>query len=270
MTPTDEVDFGRMTYKWAANLPPKVINRISPSSLGGCMRKHFLTIKHVPITTPINPGAIINMQTGFMWEKVFTDALHQEQRPFIEQWKMTDEELNMEGTLDYGILKLDPGTDSQIELEIWDSKTESSLAYKYRQGSYLNSHEEYVDQLNCYAVMARRKGFKVTRGGFGVVRRDDSFIENFPFVFDEMRIAKTMERVKTLQGYLDRNELPPCDGKFCQIGLCDYGNPLTRTENKKGKLVNATCCEVGLWEAFVAGKEPYESADSQAQAPAAA
>jgi len=240
----DDLNISQYMYDWGRDLPPKIYKKISPSSIGGCQRKHWYSLKGAPITTPTNPGQILNMQTGFMWEKIITESLQHAQIPFISQWKMSSKKYNMEGTLDYGILR-------GGELEIWDSKTESSLAKKYRNGSYLNSHEEYVDQLNCYAYMAREAGFTVTRGGFVVVRRDDSFIENFPFVFDEIRIAKTMAKVAKLQKNLEDNTLPPCDGKYCQIGLCEYGNPETRKENAKGKLINSSCCgtpqEIKKW-----------------------
>jgi hypothetical protein len=237
----NELDIPALMYKWAGDLPPKVINMISPSQIGGCMRKHWYSIKHAPITTPTNPGAILNMQTGFMWEELITKSLLHAHIPFISQWKMRSIKYPMEGTLDYGIIK-------DNTLEIWDSKTESSLAYKYRHGSYLDSHEDYVHQLNCYAIMARENGFTVTRGGFVVIRRDDSYIEKVPFMFDELRIAETEARIKTLQKHLDDNTLPPCDGKFCTangtIGLCDFGNPETQVANKKGKVVNTSCCPV--------------------------
>ena len=240
----DELAINKLMYDWARDLPPKVINRISPSQLGGCMRKHWYSIKHAPVTTPTNPGAILNMQTGFMWEEIITKSLQHANVPFISQWKMVSDTYNMEGTLDYGLL-------IDGELQIWDSKTESSLAYKYRKGSYLDSHEDYVHQLNCYALMAREAGFTVNRGGFVVVRRDDSYIENHPFMFDDLRLAQTAERIAVLQVHLDNNTLPPCDGKFCQIGLCEFGNPATQKENAKGKKVNTQCCglprEIEAW-----------------------
>lgn len=244
----DTLAVGPLMYDWARDIPPKTYDKISPSSVGGCMRAHWYKIKHAPVTTPTNPGAILNMQTGFMWEEIITKSLHHAHMPFISQWTMESKKYPMEGTLDYGLLV--PSDSGEMELVILDSKTESSLAYKYRKGSYLNSHESYVHQQNCYALMAREYGFKVTRGGFIVVRRDDSFIEDVPFIFDDLRIAKTEQRIETLQRHLENNTLPPCDGEFCNAtggpGLCDFGNPATRVENKKGKLVNSECCPIPI------------------------
>lgn len=240
---TEELKINNLMYEWARDLPEKRYQFISPSSIGGCMRKHWYAIKKAPVTTPTNPGAILNMQTGFMWEDIITKSLRHAKLPFLSQWTMQSKKYHMEGTLDYGMLIVG---DNGLELEVWDSKTESSGAYKYRKGSYLDSHEEYIHQLNAYAIMAREYGFTVTRGGFVVVRRDDSFIENHPFMFDELRIAKTEERIQQLQHHLENNTLPPCDGNWCRAGLCNYGNPETQKQNSKGKFVNTECCPVPL------------------------
>lgn len=227
-----------LLYDYARDLPPKVISRISPSQLGGCSRKHYLSIKQVQPTTPTNPGAILNMQTGFMWEKLIQSALEHAHIPFMYQYKMVDEELNMEGTLDFGILE-----NGGKELYILDSKTESSLAKKYRKKiSYFEAHEDYMHQLNAYAIMAVRQGFTVTRGGFTVIERDNSFIVDEPFMFDMSSIAKTMAKIKQMNEWLKNDILPECDGKYCRIGLCEFGRPAAMKPNTKGKLVNTTCC----------------------------
>lgn len=234
----NELDFPQMMYDYARDLPPKVIDRISPSQIGGCDRAHILQIWHVLATTPTNPGAILNMQTGFMWEAIIKDSLEKAHVPFMYQYKMVDEELNMEGTLDFGVIR-----NGGKELEIWDSKTESSLASKYRRKlTYLEAHDEYVHQLNAYAIMAVRQGFTVTKGGFIVIKRDNSFIEQHPFMFDMDSVKRTMDKIKQLNQWLEDGTLPPCNGKYCQIGLCAYGNPNTQQPNSKGKMVNTTCC----------------------------
>ncbi len=235
---TDELNIPSLMYDYARNLPPKVITKISPSQIGGCSRAHILKIWQVAELTPTNPGAILNMQTGFMWEQIIKDSLSQAHVPYLYQHKMVDEELNMEGTLDFGII-----TNGGKELEIWDSKTESSLAARYRKGiSYLEAHQDYVDQLNAYAIMAVRQGFKVKKGGFIVIHRDDSFIEQVPFAFEMDKVAATMNKIKYLNHCLKEDILPECDGKYCKIGLCGYGNPNTQAPNSKKKMVNTECC----------------------------
>lgn len=236
-----DLNIPKLMYEYARDLPPKVISRISPSQLGGCSRAHYYQIKHVEATTPTNPGAILNMQTGFMWEQIIKDSLEKAHVPFMYQYKMVDEELNMEGTLDFGLLH--PQKDGTMELEIVDSKTESSLASKYRKKmTYLEAHEDYVHQLNAYAIMAVRKGYTVSRGKFVVIKRDDSFIEEHPFMYDMASIGRTMAKIKQMNAWLESDTVPPCDGKYCQIGLCSYGNPATQKPNSKGKLVNSECC----------------------------
>lgn len=228
-----------LTY--AQDLPPKVINHISPSKLGGCSRAHYYAIKHIPITTPTDPKHILNMQTGFMWEKIIKDSLEKAHIPFMYHHKMHDEELNMEGEMDFALL-----IDGGKEVEIWDSKTESSSAKRYRKDTYLASHEEYVHQLNAYAIMAIRKGYTVKKGGFVVIQRDKSELEQFPFEFEMESIQKTMTKVKQMNNWLENNILPHCDGKYCKLGMCEYGNPKTRT-NK-----NTECCgtpeEIERWK----------------------
>lgn len=234
----------KIMLQYATHLPAKVINHISPSQLGGCSRKHYYQIKHIPPTTPTDPKHILNMQTGFMWEQIIHDSLKQAKIPFMYHHKMYDEELNMEGELDFGIL-----VDGGKEMEIWDSKTESSSAKKYRQGGYLESHEEYTHQLNAYAIMAIRSGFTVKRGGFIVIQRDKSDIEQFPFEFEMESIQKTMGRINQMNHWLNNDIIPPCDGRYCKLGMCEYGNPKTRTGNNTTK--NTECCgtreEIERW-----------------------
>lgn len=243
----ENLNLPQLMYDWARDLPPKVIHRISPSQLGGCSRKHYYNILGAPATTPTNPGAVLNMQTGFMWESIIKDSLEKARVPFMYQYKMEDPDLNLEGTLDFGILH--PRPDGTMELEIVDSKTESSLAARYRKGkSYFDAHEDYVHQLNCYALMALRQGFVVERGKFVVIHRDDSFIEEFPFAFDVSKMTATLEKIKQMGRWLSEGVVPPCDGKYCQIGLCEYGNPASRTTNGKGKQVNTECCPASMKE----------------------
>ena len=251
-----------LMYEWARDLPPKVISRISPSQIGGCSRAHYLKIRQVADTTATNPGAILNMQTGFMWEKIIEDSLRHAKLPFISQHKFIDEDLNMEGTLDFALLHTKE--DGKVELEILDSKTESSIAAKYRKKmTYLEAHEDYVHQLNAYAIMALRQGFEVSRGRFIVIHRDDSFIEEVPFAFDIDSMKRTMGKIHQMNEWLKTETLPPCDGKYCKIGLCNYGNPNTREPNSKGKLVNTTCCgteeEINQWRKEWAQKQPEPS-----------
>lgn len=237
----NELNIPKLMYDYARDMPPKVINRISPSQLGGCDRAHYFQIKHAPVTTPTNPGYILNMQTGFMWEAIIKDSLEKANVPFMYQYKMVDEELNMEGTLDFGLLT--PMKDGKMELEIVDSKTESSLASKYRKKmTYFEAHEDYMHQLNAYAIMAVRQGYTVTRGKFVVIKRDDSFIEEHPFMFDIQSVGRTMAKIKQMNEWLTTDTVPPCNGKFCQIGMCPFGNPTTMKPNAKGKLVSTECC----------------------------
>lgn len=221
-----------LMMEYAKSIPEKEIQYISPSKLGGCMRKHYYHLKQIPITTPIEPRQKLNMLTGEMWEQIVHDSLKHAKVPFMYHHKMHDVELNMEGTLDFALLM-----DGGKEMEIWDSKTESSSAKNYRQGGYIESHEEYTHQLNAYAIMAIRSGFTVRRGGFIVIRRDNSSVEQFKMEFDIESMKATMGRINMLNECLKNNTIPQCDGKFCKLGMCEYGNPNTRVNGK-----NTECC----------------------------
>lgn len=229
-----------LMLSYARDLPPKEMTHISPSYIGGCMRKHYYLIKGVKPTTPIEPKHKLNMQSGYFWEEIVKKSLEYARIPFIYQHKMVDEMLNLGGTSDILIHNI-----ASSEWEVWDVKTESISAKNYRQGGYIESHDEYVHQINAYAILAIRSGMTVRRGGFIVVRRDDSTIEQFKYEFDIDKMKETMNRINQLKHCLENNVIPPCDGKFCKLGMCEYGNPKTRTTK------NTECCgtleEIERW-----------------------
>lgn len=231
-------------YSWAEKRPDKVITRISPSMVGGCHRAHFLAIHGVKKTTPPNPGAILNFQVGFLWEKIVSEALKASDTPFLEQYHMVDETMNVEGTLDFA-----PYDSQTSSWEIWDSKTESILASKYRGSqTFFGSHPEYEHQLNTYQMLLTRQGFKVKRGRFGIIVKDNGFISEDETTFPIDSLQATKQRIAKLNGYLTRNELPPCECEGWRVGYCNYGDPKTLVKNSKGKEVNSTCCAEELYD----------------------
>lgn len=238
-------DIPKVLYDWAENRPPKVITRISPSMVGRCMRTHFLAIKGVSQTTPPNPGAILNFQVGFLWEKVLSDALRASDTPFIEQYHMLDEEMNVEGTLDFA--PFDPKTG---EWEVWDSKTEgmNAAGYRKREGAnFFNHHPEYVHQLNTYYMLLTRQGFKVKQGKFGIIVKDNGWVTEEIILFPNRLLDETKQRIKDLNGYLRDDELPPCECEGWKVGYCGFGDINTQEKNKTGKLVNTSCCSEELY-----------------------
>lgn len=239
---TDDTTFPGIMYAWAKNRPDKVINHISPSMIGRCMRVHYFAIKHVPQTTPPSPGAQLNFKVGFLWEKVVGEALQNSSIPFIEQLHLLDRELNVEGTCDFV-----PRVNG--EWEVWDSKTEGLMAanYRKREGkSFFNAHPEYVHQLNLYCILLRRAGFDVRRGRFGVIVKDNGLITESITNFEESSLQATLERVSQLNGYLDRGEVPPCECEGWMVNYCSFGDPSSITTNNKGKAVPTRCCSSEL------------------------
>ena len=234
-------------YAWADNRPDKVITRISPSMIGRCMRTHFYAIHGVKPTTPPSPGAQLDFKVGFMWEEVMRDALRNASIPFLEQHHMIDEELNLEGTLDFA-----PYNQETSNWEIWDSKTEGAMAanYRKREGkSFFNAHPEYVHQLNAYCIMLERQGFEISTGRFGIIVKDNGMVSEDITTFPEASLNDTLRRIQTLNQYLEDNELPPCECEGWQINYCSYGDPESIEKNKTGKMVPTKCCDID-WREF--------------------
>jgi len=233
-----------VVYDHLKALPPKVIDHISPSQLGGCMRAHFYAIKHIPQTTPPSPGALLNFQMGFIFEELVTKALESSGIEFQDQQPIKDEELNVSGTLDFMLKDAETG-----EWEVIDTKTESILASKYRvreRKTFLQAHPEYEIQLGTYMLMLKRKGLKVSRGRFLVVVKDNgSMTEHFVVLNPELE-QNILGRIETLNGYLKRNEVPPCSCEGWKVGYCGYGDEKTQIVNSTKKLVNSTCCGIDL------------------------
>lgn len=237
-----DTTFPGIMYAWAKARPDKVINRISPSMIGRCMRSHYFAIKHVPHTTPPGPGAQLNFKVGFLWEEVVAEALRLSSVPFLEQLHIVDEALNVEGTADF-VPRING------KWEVWDSKTEGLMAaqYRARQGTtFFNNHPEYVHQLNMYAILLRRQGFDIQRGRFGVIVKDNGLVSENITNFPEESLQKTLERVTQLNGYLERHEVPPCECEGWQVNYCSWGDPTSIEKNKKGKAVPTRCCSENL------------------------
>jgi hypothetical protein len=161
-----DINLPNLVYNYVRELPPKVVDYISPSMLGGCHRRHWLAIKHVAQTTPPSPGALVNFQLGFLFEELFTKALEASQVLFQDQVKIEDKELNVKGTCDFLLKETKADTETQkfwSEYEVIDTKTESILAGNYRKRekkSFIEAHPEYEIQLGTYMLMLKRQGEK--------------------------------------------------------------------------------------------------------------
>ena len=112
-----QISIAKAMYDYTERWPDKEISHISPSMLGGCLRKHYYAIIGIPKTTPPGPGAQLNLELGRMWEEVVEKALQNSSIPHLYQYKMHDAELNILGTLDF--LLYDPGSKTW---EVVDSK----------------------------------------------------------------------------------------------------------------------------------------------------
>jgi hypothetical protein len=206
------------------------------------MRTHYWAIKGLKQTTPPNPGAILNFQVGFMWEKVVSDALRENKQSFVEQLYMEDKELNMAGTMDFARI------DETGTWEVADSKTEgmNAASYRKREGkSFFNAHPEYQMQLWCYYTMLKRQGIKVSdQGKFIIIIKDNGLVKEEICYFTESLAEKCMNRINQLNEYLRTDTLPPCECEGWQIGYCGFGNPESLVKSKTGKMINSECCNL--------------------------
>lgn len=243
-----------LVYDWVRKQPPKVIDHISPSMLGGCMRAHYYAIKHVPMTTPPGPGALLNFELGKMWEEPIKNALEASGLKYLYHRKMFDIELNVEGELDFAICD---GIDD--EWEVIDSKTESILAEKYRQRAkqtFLEASDRYVIQLGTYMLLLKRQGKKVSRGRFLVITKDNGMIKEYFVPYTQELEDRVMERINTLNKHLKDRTIPKCECGDTNwgVGYCQYGDVDSRTTSSTGKEINTKCCSTKLIKKEKKGK----------------
>jgi CRISPR/Cas system-associated exonuclease Cas4 (RecB family) len=225
-------------------LPPKVIDRISPSQLGKCHRSHYYKIKHIePLVTPTS-SALANFQVGFLWEQLIKEALESQKVPFSFQDSFYDPELNMSGSSDF--IVGEPGG----EQVMWDSKTMASKWFWYRESKRKRNQYDwweenygYIIQQGAYLLMAKRLGYNIPKSILAFISKDDGFIGEQLEVYLTPKLEKELLRlIKELNFYLERDEVPPCTCEGWLVGYCDYGNPKTRELNKTKKTVNTECC----------------------------
>lgn len=241
---------------YMASLPKKQFTGVSPSSLGGCLRSHFYKIKGVEETTPPNYGALVNFQIGFIVEGFLAKA-YEEQGKLVkwlqdgveEPWRI--DELNLVGLPDIIALNSDG------EEVIVDSKTQRSEWFQYTRkyktfDDFVKDNEAYIYQQVCYILLARKNGYpKMRKAVLSFFSKDDGYVGNeleITITTDLANLVK--DRIRVLNGYLERNELPPCECEGWKINYCNYGDPHTRTFNKKGKEVSTACCSPNLYSSL--------------------
>lgn len=238
--------FINLVYDYAQSWPQKHYEYISPSSLGGCMRSHFFKLKGVEMTTPPNPGALLNFELGRLWEQPIEKALQHAGVPFVSQLKLVDEEYGVGGTLDLAVF--DRETE---EWELVSIKTEGAMKAKYRareKKNFFESNPEYAVQEEVYRWLMERNGFKVKdTASYIVITKDNGFLDEPVLAFSPQLKKATFQRIKKLRQYLDEDELPPCSCEGWKVNYCNYGDPDTIEVNKTGKSVPMECCNEELY-----------------------
>lgn len=244
-----ELDIKQLMNEWVQNLPPKEYKTLSPSSLGGCPRAHYWKVIGVKETTPPNPGALLNFQIGFLWEKLWEEALTWKGLEFKSQEYFLDEEHNLGGTCDF-LIKT-----GEDEWEIWDSKTQGSKWFWYvqdriKKGQYDEAKEEYgyIIQQAVYIYLARKAGYNVTKAKLAYISKDDGLVGKITTVtLTDKLEAHILKKVNYLNECLKTKTLPECECEGWKVGYCNYGNVNSQERNRTKKLVNTECCQ----ESFV-------------------
>lgn len=235
------VSIATAMYEKAKSWPDKQYKRISPSSLGGCMRAHYYKLTGVKSTTPPNPGALLNFELGRLWEEKVAEGLRHQSIPFIDQFYIEDEELNCGGTLDFALFDKE-----SCDWEIVDSKTESvfSAQYRgYRNESFVSASKQYVIQLATYKLLMERNGFKVKdRGRFVVITKDNGLLDEPVAQLTKSLEREVLDRINRLNQHLKDGTVPECECEGWKVGYCSYGNPKSTKLNTKKKEVNSECC----------------------------
>lgn len=241
---------------YMASLPEKTFSGISPSSLGGCMRAHFYNLKGVKQTTGPKYAELVNFQIGHLWEAFIARAYKQQgtlvkwfQDGLDKPWRI--DELNLVGTPDL-IIK-----DADGEEIIVDSKTMKSGWFQYsknykRFDDFVADNKAYIYQQVCYILLARANGYpKMRKAVLSFASKDDGYVGNEILILNTTELTKMVtDRIKELNGYLERDEVPPCECEGWKIGYCNFGNPHTRKLNAKKKEVNTECCGLTLYSSL--------------------
>ena len=234
----------RVYNTYLLSKPKKVIDRISPSQLGGCHRAHYLKIQHVDPIIEHSVATLANFEMGFVWEQMIKRALDEQgiKYSFQDQWY--DPELNMSGSSDFVIGDMD------VDAHMWVSKTMRSEWFRYRKvkrksGTFDPWVEDYryIIQQGCYLLMAKKQGKKIHQSTLAYVSKDDSYIGDELVVTLSDKLEKEVtKRAKELNKYLKAGLLPPCTCEGWMVGYCDYQNPNTQEPNRKKKMVGTECC----------------------------
>jgi len=252
----DQTDItGQVLKTYIDKQPDKVYHHISPSSLGGCMRSHYLKLKGVKQTTPPGFAALVNFQIGRIWEEYMATVYKGSGR--LVKWfqdgkdkPWVDKKLGFGGTPDMIV------TDTDGEQIILDAKTVRSEWFQYQKKEvarngfqgWVKNNSQYIYQQVCYMLLARQNGYpNMRKAVLSFASKNDGYVGLELEITLTTDLAKmVVNRIIRLKRYVDNNELQPCECEGWKVGYCDFGDPATRKPNREGKEVNTRCCDENL------------------------
>lgn len=245
---------------WLMTRPDKTYELVSPSSIGKCARCMFYHLKGVKQTTPPGVGSLATFEVGRFTEqafgKVFADTKH-----LIHHFQDGDDDpknqpftyKHVKGTPDFLLL---------IDGRVWvaDAKTQRSDSFGWTGPSpqeLIDDKKEYWAQTLTYIWLLRNNA-KRLKEQYGLTDEQIANIGGIVFfqskddgiVKREMILSPTDEQLKWVEdrsefiwGFVERNELPPCECEGWLIGYCGFGNPHTQTTSSTKKIINSECCD---------------------------
>ncbi len=255
----DDLFIYRVFNKWLSERPKKEFEKISPSQIGHCARCMFYALKGIPQSTPPGLGTMATFEVGRWSESAFGQVFRDEgvlvhhfedgkggkNAPFAYK--------NLKGTPDF-LLRLDG------DLYVVDAKTQRSDSFGWTgtsQKELMESKKEYWAQTLAYVYLLRNNAERLIKD-FGVTAEEVAKLRGLIFFYSkddgvvkrELLVDATPgqldwveERTNYLWGFVERNQLPPCECEGWLVQYCNYGNPATREANKQKKVVNTECCD---------------------------
>ena len=138
-----------------------------------------------------------------------------------------------------------------------DAKTQKDSSARFciaamKKGTYWEENEGQEYQLGSYLVMGEYLEKNLNYGQLGIFSKDNGSIIACPtLILDEKLAKKIKDRCDYLWGFIERDELPPCECGLTprtkwQIQYCNYGVKETMAPNSKKLVVPTECCKVEL------------------------
>lgn len=263
MSEWDNFSFSRAAEQAAykhALAHPKLYESWRVSSIGKCMREHYLKRLGVKPTTLSDGNGQLRMMIGQAVHDLVAD-LFKEFPPegvaqFESEVELYDKDLDLGGRMDdlftfeEGYVELDD-IKTQQEQAFWWMKKKSE-GYTTKDGTQVSPRNieeqksEQFKQVRAYMFLRKRLGKPIDRAKLVWWSMDTSTKQEVHVVLRPEHEQEILDELAVLNDHWAKKTLPPCtcdklyDG--AGVGYCDYGD--VDTLNAKGKPTK--CCDESL------------------------